>query len=320
MGKASGELAGARDNAISAAGQVHPVRSMVIYVGAVFLLGGLLAPWFYWLGQWLGGRIPSLHALSEAPFHRYLHRSLLLVAVLGLWPFLKSIEANSWNSVGMQRKRGSGRRLLLGFVLGFVACAVIGGVALLTESRRWDRAHELWAKLPTIVFSAVLVALLEELLFRGALFGALLRVHKAWPAVLISSAFFAAVHFLQGTKAHGEITWFTGLEQLGRMASRFAMTELLIPGIFSLTLLGMTLALAYYRTGNLYFSLGLHGGLVFWLKAFNALTVPGPEARGVFGISKNAYDGWLGFAMAVLAFIVVCGFLNRKESNAPARA
>jgi membrane protease YdiL (CAAX protease family) len=102
------------------------------------------------------------------------------------------------------------------------------------------------------------------------------------------------------------------------MASRFMMAELLIPGLFSLTLIGMALALAYHRTGNLYFSLGLHGGLVFCLKTFNALTLPGPKATSIFGISKNAYDGWPGFAMAALAFLLVSAFLGRrKNSDAP---
>jgi membrane protease YdiL (CAAX protease family) len=91
---------------------------------------------------------------------------------------------------------------------------------------------------------------------------------------------------------------------------------MLVPGFLSLTLAGMALGVAYHRTGNLYFSIGLHAGWIFWLKTFNFWTDPGPAAKGVLKVSKNLYDGWLGFGVSVAAFVVVC-FLTERKAKAP---
>ena len=69
------------------------------------------------------------------------------------------------------------------------------------------------------------------------------------------------------------------------MLAGFADFHALVPGFFSLTLAGILLGLAYQRTGNLYFSIGLHAGWIFWLKTYGAFTParrmprPGSGAR-----------------------------------------
>lgn len=291
---------------------MRPVRALLIYIGGVFLLGALLAPWVYWLGLWAATQSPLLERLAEVPFHRYLNRCFLLLAVAGLWPFLRGIGVNSWRAVGIHQWNGNGHRLAAGFLLGLFTLGAIAAIALATGARQWDpRYATLGGKLAGIALSAILVSLLEELLFRGALYGSLRRVHHYRMALWLSSLFFAGVHFLQGVKSSGEINWTSGLNLLALMVARFSASELLIPGFFSLTLIGMALALAYQRTGNLYFSLGLHAGLVFWLKTFNSLTTPGPNTDSLFRISKNAYDGWLGLGMAAAAFLIIWLGLKR---------
>jgi membrane protease YdiL (CAAX protease family) len=72
------------------------------------------------------------------------------------------------------------------------------------------------------------------------------------------------------------------------------------------------LALAYQKTGNLWFSIGLHGGWIFWRRAYGALTdrprVEGvevsPSAYDWFYGTKTMTDGWLA-ALVLLAALVV---------------
>jgi membrane protease YdiL (CAAX protease family) len=296
---------------------VHPVRSLLIYIASVFLLAALIAPWIFWLTQWMAGHFPVLEDLARSPFHRYVNRSLLFFAVLGLWPFLWSLGGASWESVGLLRPAGHWRRLAEGFLLGFATLAAAGSIALLVGSRRWDPrlGVEILAVVPGITATALIVALLEETLFRGTLFGSLRRQHEWKVALVISSAFYAAMHFFKSVKAPPEITWTSGFEQLGRMMGGFVDPERLMPGLLSLTITGMALGIAYQRTGNLYFSLGLHAGWVFWLKTFNALTVAGPHAKGALRVSRNLYDGWLGLAVSVGAFLVVCFLTDRRKAR-----
>jgi uncharacterized protein len=293
------------------------VRSLLIYIASVFLLAALAAPWIVWLTQGMAGHFPALQDLAGSPFHRYVNRCLLFFAVLGLWPFLWSLGGASWRSVGLVQPAGHWRRLAEGFLLGLATLAAAGSIALLVGSRRWDSriGEQTLAVVPGIAATAIIVALLEETLFRGTLFGYLRRQHEWKVALVISSAFYAAMHFLKNVKAPPEITWTSGFEQLGRMMAGFLDPARLVPGFLSLTITGMALGLAYQRTGSLYFSLGLHAGWVFWLKTFNALTVAGPHADGALRVSRNLYDGWLGFAVSVAAFLGVCLLTDRRKAR-----
>ena len=293
----------------------------MIYISSVFLLGALAAPWIFWLTQWIGGQLPAARELAEAPFHRFVNRSLLFFAVLGLWPFLISLRAVSLQTVGLVSPKGHWRRLAEGFLLGFLTLAIVAAVAIAGGSRSWGSrtAAALPAELIGIAGTSIVVALLEELLFRGTLFGALRREHNWKLALFISSAFYAAMHFFLRTTASPEITWTSGFEQLLRMTGGFVAFQALVPGFLSLTLAGMALGIAYHRTGNLYFPIGLHAGWVFGLKTLNVLTVAGPESKGLLRISKNLYDGWLGLAVSAGAFVVVCFLTERKATQTNAR-
>ena len=300
---------------------MRPVRSLLIYFSSVFLLGALAAPWIYWLAQWSAGQFPSMQSLTQAPFHRYVNRSLLLFAFAGLWPFLVSLRAVSWQAVGLVNPVAHWRRAITGFALGFLTLAVVAAIAMAAGSRHWNPrfGSGLVGDMVAIAGSSLVVSLLEELLFRGTLFGALRREHHWRLALMLSSIFYAAMHFFQRVKAPPEITWTSGVEQLLRMTIGFVDPPALMPGFLSLTLAGMALGLAYQRTGNLYFSLGLHAGWVFWLKTLNALTITGSGVTGWLRISKNLYDGWLGLAVSAGALAAVCLLTQRKTPDNNAR-
>ena len=79
------------------------------------------------------------------------------------------------------------------------------------------------------------------------------------------------------------MAWNSGLILLPRMLGGFADFHALVPGFFNLTLAGVLLGLAYQRTGNLYFSIGLHAGWIFWLKTYGAFTPARRMRRPGFG-------------------------------------
>ena len=299
--------------------QMHPVRALLIYITSVFVLGALIAPWVYWLVQSLADQFPSLRGLADSPFHRYVNRSLLIVAVIGLWPFLRSLGVNSIATIGLAKPDPADRRRLArGFLLGLLTMLAVAVVAMLAGSRKWtpDLTQQPFLEAGGILLSASSVSLLEELLFRGTLFGSLRRQHDWRLALVISSAVYAVLHFFQRVKSPAWITWTSGLEQLGEMMGGFVHLGMLVPGFLSLTLAGMALGLAYQRTGNLYFSIGLHAGWIFWLKTLNLWTDPGPAGKGLLKVSKNLYDGWLGFGVSVAAFVAVC-FLTERRPKSP---
>src|SRR5204863_9014406 len=142
-------------------------------------------------------------------------------------------------------------RLAGGFLLGFASLAVVAGIALASGARALQEGApgaQFAGKLCSAAASAVVVALLEEILFRGGIFGGLRRVFDWRAALLVSSMIYAIVHFLARTRDPETVTAFSGVEQLGLMLSGFAEWRQVVPGFFNLTLAGLLLGLAYQRT------------------------------------------------------------------------
>ena len=87
---------------------VRPARSLLIYLAAVFLGGALLAPALHAMVTWGGGHWPALQSLAEKPFHRYVSRSILVIAVAGLWPLLRALGVRTWRDAGLGSPSGAG--------------------------------------------------------------------------------------------------------------------------------------------------------------------------------------------------------------------
>ncbi|MGH7951606.1 MAG: lysostaphin resistance A-like protein [Limisphaerales bacterium] len=295
---------------------MRPLRALVIYILVVFAGGALLAPWLYWLAQ-LGAHI--FPKIAGEPFNRFVDRSFLILALAGLWPLLRSLGATSWREIGLIRPHGQFKKLFGGFLLGFFSLAIVAGLAIGFGDRIFSQnitPHKIVGTIFSAIATAAIVATLEEILFRGGIFGGLRRIIY-WPvALVISSAIYALVHFLRRAELAGAVAWNSGLVLLPQKLAGFADFYALVPGFFSLTLAGILLGLAYQRTGNLYFSIGLHAGWIFWLKSYGAFTTHSPGAKIWFWGSGKMIDGWLAFF--VLAFIfLIFKFLPIKEKRSP---
>ena len=286
--------------------QMRPYRTLLLLIGMVFLGGALLAPWLYWLVQ----TVDPNSALAHKPFHRYVDRALLGLGLIAIWPLLRVVEAKSWRDVGLCRPSGQWGSLTTGLALGFSSLAFVAAVAVAAGARRFNpglHAGQFAMGFLGAIAAAALVATLEEILFRGAIFGALRRGGPWQAALLFSSVFYAFVHFLGRPDSAGLITWHTGLESLPGMLMNFR-TVRAVPSFLNLTLAGMILGLAYHRTGNLYFSIGLHAGWIFLLKLFELITVPtGAGPAWPWGTEKMT-DGWVTLPV-LLAFLMVLPWL-----------
>ena len=79
----------------------------------------------------------------------------------------------------------------------------------------------------------------------------------------------------------------------------------MIPAFLNLTLIGVLLALVFERTGSLLFSIGLHAGLVFFLKTLNFVTIPSPHAATWFWGTNKIIDGWAATLVLIVTFALV---------------
>lgn len=297
---------------------MKPVLALAVYAAVVFLGGALLAPWLYWLAQ-AGAEV--LPGIAGQPFHRFVNRAWLGLALIGLWPLLRSLGARSWADLGLVRPAGQWRRLAGGFALGFFSLAVVAALALGAGARRFDAAlsaGKLASQLGGALLTAAVVGTLEEVLFRGGIFGGLRRAWSWRGALALSSGIYALVHFFAPARHAGTVTWISGLALLPQMLRGFVELHAVVPGFFNLALAGALLGLAYQRTGNLFFSIGLHAGWIFWLRSYRVLTDPAPGADAWLWGSNQMIDGWLALAVLGVTLGVFLRWSRTQREVSPA--
>jgi CAAX protease family protein len=295
---------------------MRPLRALVIYIAVVFVGGALLAPWLFWLAQEFAHSFPKIAA---EPFNRFVDRSLLILALAGLWPLLRALGITSWREAGVVEPSGQWKKLFGGLLVGFLSLALVAGIAFASGNRvltRTETAHEVVGTIFSAIGAAVIVAVLEEVLFRGGIFGGL-RKFFYWPlALMVSSMAYALVHFLRRADFSGAVHWHSGLILLPRMMGGFVDFQALVPDYLNLTLVGILLGLAYQRTGNLYFSIGLHAGWVFWLKTYGAFTAAPAHAATWFWGTSKMIDGWLAL-MVLVGVLILFKFLPLGRGHEP---
>ena len=271
---------------------MRPIRSLLLYMAVVFGGGALLAPWLYWLAQAAAGQWPALGNLASKPFPRFLNRSLLGLALLCLYPLLRACTMLHWRDVGLEDRRSWLSGVARGFLLGFGSLAAVALLAVLWGGKSFNAPHsmrEILGRASSAALTAVIVAVMEEFIFRGALFG-ILRKAVTWPEALVwSSAIYAVVHFIQKASFAGPVQLWSGLALLPKMFQAGAF----VPMFFTLFLAGSILALAYQRTGKLFFSMGLHAGWIFWLRFYGVL------------IGGNLLGEWLALPVLAGVFWIV---------------
>lgn len=287
--------------------------ALLIYFGAVLLGGALLAPWLYKLAQ---ATIPDS---SKSEFHFYVQNSILAVAVLGIWPLARAQGANL-REMGLNHPLRERKKFFSGFFWGFVSLAIAALLVLLCgarEIRGLSHLERLPGRLGGIVLTALTVAVLEELLFRGAIFGSLRKTFHWVFALVLSSMIYGISHFFADAAWAGQVTWMSGVQILPAMLGGFFAGHGLVPTFLNLTLAGVLLGLAYQRTGNLWFSIGLHAGWIFWVKFNMTFTdgVPG-HFKHFFGTNRLV-NGWLAFLVLLATLIIFLRFpVAQKKKDA----
>ncbi|MEM6731266.1 MAG: CPBP family glutamic-type intramembrane protease, partial [Myxococcota bacterium] len=169
------------------------MRSIAKITGflVVVLVGGaLLAPPLYWGARAGvdGGWLPA--SLAKFDFTKYFNRATLIVAVLGLYPFIRWVGARSIGDLEIEPNPRRWWDLGAGIVIGVVGLWFVAAMLLATGQVKFHAPFP-WHRIFEALGTAVAVSIIEEIFFRGALFGALRR-EMSWPrALLFLAPFFA---------------------------------------------------------------------------------------------------------------------------------
>ena len=277
---------------------------IILYIGAVLALGALLAPPLWWAAHSLMG-MGLLLFLQKFAFQKYFNRSALIAALVLLRPLIASLGLRGWRPPLFRADKAWGRRLLFGTAVGAGAMGVLAGVYLWNGTYVWTGGLT-WGGAVAVVGSAVAVGMLEEALFRGVLGGLVERgmgTGRETRALWVTSSLFAAVHFLKPDPAVvvGEVGMGSGFALVPHVFHQFAQPLLVLGGFGTLLVFGLVLGLAARRTGSLWMSVGLHGGLVL--------------VKGLFGKGAERQGTWWPWAgpelqVGLLPVVVLVGALG----------
>ena len=309
---------------------VSSLGKIFLYLVLVLLGGALAAPQAWHLIQalppdWLHGLIGKVQGM---PFHRHLSRSLQVAAILLLWPLLRSLRIRSLAEFGIKRNPSPLRDLSVGLAAGVLCAILLQPLLLLSGSfvlrHGWDTS--VLHALPRILMTALVVAAIEEFLFRGVLLGFFRQFTNPILAIIYSSALFAGVHFLnlpsEGSHAASPV-WSSGFAILGSLGSALPPWPILSLAFATLFAAGLILAWMTVRTASLWAAFGLHSCWILGQQLFNAaagfqVTPPG-GLLPFFGPSQC--NGMVPVGLVPLGSLLIAGVfaavLLRKRERPP---
>jgi hypothetical protein len=283
------------------------------YLFGVVLLGALLAPPLYWLGQ-ACSQISALYFLKDTDFQRYFARSILISAFLLLPLVIRSIGLSRFRDLGLSRNPFWWRDAVAGFLLAVAVTAALGFAGIHFGIYTWksDLPLNLVAK---VFLPALTVSVIEEFLFRGAILGLVRQTLSTVPAIVLVSALFSIIHFFRPVDGQiASVQWYSGFELIGKLFGRFADPLLVGGGFITIFVLGLLLADSVVKTRSLWLSIGLHAGTVFGKMGYNKLTKRLTEAPPWFGPELTIGLGSV-LTLLFLWFLVWLLFLRRALSS-----
>lgn len=289
---------------------------------------------------------------SEEKFARFFNRALMLSAVVLLFPLMMWLRAgrgskrfrdtpwslrlpddevsssgqplarnpHGWADLCVGVLLSAGLLLLSGWVMVQLGFFGWRDAAETTRGAVNPRLREInwWDVLQGALTTAVVVSLIEEVLFRGVLLGIFLRAMRTWSAVISLSLLFAAVHFLKPPPGHvvpDPEAAEAGFVLLGHIVARFADPLHMLSRFSILFAVGVVLAVARLRTASLWMPFSLHAGWIIGLKVFKSATWPVkdlPEWTSWL-VGTTLLEGLIPLAMVGLTGVLIVAIGGRGE-------
>jgi len=184
-------------------------------------------------------RVPHVRAIAVngGPAGLFFGEGMLALAlVLTVWA-MERIENRSWADYGLPRSEAFGKRFWQGAPYGFAMLSVLMG--LMAASHAFSFGGRALTGGDAVRYGLVylvaftLVAFFEEFSFRGYMQATLASGIGFWPAAVLLALVFGALHL--GNKGEAKFG--------AAMAGAF----------------GLLAAFTLWRTGNLWFAIGMHG-------------------------------------------------------------
>ena len=184
------------------------------------------------------------------------------------------------------------RQGVTGFFLVTALFLLIAGVMVLAGIFEWKTPGDGVAKLALRAFATALgLAVLQEILFRGIAMGIFLRAMRPAAALGLAAVLFALVHFLNpppGLNVADPDAAGVGFELLRKIAAQFSEPRVVLGTFTPLLALGGVLAYARWRTASLWLPVGLHAGWIFTNAILGSVTMAANRPDSITWVISGA--------------------------------
>ncbi len=260
----------------------------------------------------------------ELDFERVISRSVVIMVLVLFLLMFRKLGFNSWRDIGYSHnKKEFWSEFPKGFGLGLLIMLPVVAGLLIAKTRLIDPAWD-WSftSIVTLIITALLsgliIAFIEETLFRGAMLTAIRRQASNLFAVVSTSLVYAFVHFLQPEThlTQNPLNWTSGLTVLKNAFTPLFQPTEHIDSFIALFLAGVLLALVKNHTNKLAICIGLHTGWVFIIKVFRRLT--NSNINTDYSFLAGSYDKVIGYLAAfciAIAIVIFIKIKNRPQLN-----
>jgi len=248
------------------------------------------------------------------PLHKLISKGTQIFLILSLFP-LRRYLALSWKQIGFASNAVFLKQLLAGLGLGLLTLLPVlvvlysFGIHIIDNSQHWTII-----KIFEHVFIALLLALLisfaEEPLFRGLLLIGLRKKMGITAAIIISSVYYAALHFLKSSTSvsHHDLRFSSGFKLLVEAFANWLNPEI-VSAFIALFIVGLFLAIIRtYVKQSLGLCIGCHASWVWQIKISKDFFNTNYQSDYLYLVSS--YDGVVGPLVSVWLFLIIVIYMS----------
>lgn len=257
--------------------------------------------------------------VTEVPFNKIVSQLISLCGLLFVFLYLRINHYMDRKTAGFDFTVPSlPREFLSGLLAGVVIMFTLIFILLMLGTHHAEPELQFSFKfIISMLFKAIIaglfVAIIEEVMYRGALLGGLQKTTGILTAVFVCSMIYAAVHFIKIPVLNSDINWYSGFAILSKAFFRFGNPAIL-DSFLALFAFGVLLSMIRINKGNIIQCTGVHAGVVIAIKVINDLTDYDPNNN--FEFLVNRYDhllGYLAFIWLTLLIIVYYRYFMKPE-------
>lgn len=256
-------------------------------------------------------------------FRKYLTYATLISGLIISGFYLQLYNSLSFKAFGYNGKLFKFLNSMFnGFVYGIIIMLIIEVLLLLLgiheiDTNRSISMATIMERLTKAILAGLLIGLVEESIFRGALFTGLYKQTGAVITVFFSSLVYSTVHFIRyrDLPADTDIGWLTGISMMPEAFRRFHEWYI-VDYFLTLFIFGVLLGLLRLKHRGIAACVGVHAGIVMLIKLGDYFTNRTYNSNYEYLVSPyNSTFGWISFVVILLFTVFYFAKLRSGSPN-----